>query len=158
MQFVNQEYGNKLRLRVTGILVENEKVLLIKHRGIGTSGYLWSPPGGGMEYNFSIQDNLKREYLEETGLDIEVVRFMFVNEVILKPLHAVELFFLVKKAGGNLKLGHDPESGMENQIIESINFFSFAAINKMKDDTLHNLFKHCRSISELLNMNGYFNY
>ncbi len=158
MKSVSQIYGNKLRVRVSGIMIEKEAVLLLKHEGLGPAGFIWAPPGGGVEFNSNLESNLKREFYEETGLSIDIVRFMFVNEVMMAPLHAIELFFLVKKIDGSLTLGQDPEMEENNQILKSIEFLPFTALNKIEENNLHNLFKHCSSISELLNMKGYFNY
>ncbi len=154
---IERQYGHKLRTRVNGLLIEDEKILLLKHKGLG-SGHLWAPPGGGIEYGSTIEENLKREFYEETGLQIRVLNLQFVNEFIKAPFHAIELFFLVERTGGQLKLGSDPESDKNHQILEAISFFSFAEIATMHESELHNLFKHCRSIAELLKMNGYFNY
>ncbi|MDN5212175.1 NUDIX hydrolase [Fulvivirgaceae bacterium BMA12] len=156
-KIIERQYGHKLRTRVNGLLIEDEKILLLKHKGLG-SGHLWAPPGGGIEYGSTIEENLKREFYEETGLQIRVLKLQFVNEFIKAPFHAIELFFLVERTGGQLKLGSDPESDKNHQILEAISFFSFAEIATMRDSELHNLFKHCRSIQELLKMNGYFNY
>ncbi len=155
---INEVFGNKLRIRVSGILIENEEILVIQHKDLGPAGTLWAPPGGGVEFGASIEDNLKREFLEETGLLIEVEHFLFVNEVLLPPLHAIELFFLVKKVGGKLKLGGDPEMNKSEQILQTVQFLSFKSLKKIDENKLHNLFRHCTSISELLNMKGYFNY
>ena len=152
-----RQYGNKLRTRVNGLLIEDERILLLKHKGLG-SGHLWAPPGGGVEYGSSVRENLKREFYEETGLHVRVLNLQFVNEFIKSPFHAIELFFLVERTGGQLKLGSDPESDQNHQILEAIGFFSFAQITAMRESELHNLFKHCRSVQELLKMNGYFNY
>ena len=154
---IGRQYGNKLRVRVSGLLIENEKILLAKHKGLG-SGHLWAPPGGGMEFGSPAEENLKREFIEETGLEVRVLKLQFVNEFIKTPFHAIELFFLVERMGGELKLGSDPESDKNHQLLEAIRFFPFAEIAAMKENELHNLFRHCHSISELLKMNGYFNY
>lgn len=45
-----------------------EKVLLIKRRDNGR----WEPPGGVLELEETIEDGLRREVREETGVDIEV--------------------------------------------------------------------------------------
>ena len=152
-----RQYGNKVRVRVSGLLIENEKVLLIKHKGLG-DGHLWAPPGGGIEYGSPAGENLKREFQEETGLHIRVLELRFINEFVKSPFHAIELFFQVERTGGQLRLGSDPESDENHQILEEIDFFSFAEIAAMKKNEVHNLFQHCQSISELLKMNGYFNY
>src|SRR6476620_1738316 len=47
-----------------------EKVLLIKRRDNGN----WEPPGGVLELDETIEDGLRREVREETGVEIEVGR------------------------------------------------------------------------------------
>ena len=128
-------YGNRIRVRVCGVLIEEDKILLIKHKGAGKKGELWSPPGGGLEFDETIENCLKREFLEETNLKIEVIKFLFLNEFIQNPLHAIELFYQVKKVGGNLKLGSDPE--MSDQIISDISFISKKDIQSIGLDFFH---------------------
>jgi len=91
---VHSYYGNRLRVRACGICIVNEKLLMVNHSGL-TDGNFWAPPGGGIQLNESATDCLKREIAEETGLTVEVTKFLFACELISKPLHSVELFFLV---------------------------------------------------------------
>ena len=71
----------KVRVRVCGILHENGKILLLKHESIGPAGYLWSPPGGGVEFGESLVETLEKEFLEETNLSIKVGNYLFTNEI-----------------------------------------------------------------------------
>jgi 8-oxo-dGTP diphosphatase len=109
-------YGNKVRIRVCGLCWQDDSLLLVMHRM--TSGNFWGPPGGGVEFGELLENALKREILEETGLQVDIGKFLFGCEFIKHPLHAVELFFEVKKTGGMLKKGDDPEF----QIIEKVQF------------------------------------
>ena len=68
---------------------------------------------GGLQYGESMQECLKREFEEETGLQVKVKRFLFVNEFLQPPLHAVEFFFEVRITGGNLRTGTDPEAAAD---------------------------------------------
>jgi len=146
---------DRLRVRVCGIYVRNNKLLLIKHLGLGED-YLWSPPGGGVELNTSIEENLIREYREETGLIIEVGEFMFINEFISSPFHAIELFFKVKMAKGELKLGEDPELESDNQIISGIKFMDMEEIKREKSQNIHNILRDCKDTEDILDLKGYF--
>ncbi|MDX1628925.1 MAG: NUDIX domain-containing protein, partial [Fulvivirga sp.] len=85
---VKNTYGDKIRIRVCGVCIRNDSILLIQHEGIGKQGSLWSPPGGGIAYGESCKKALVREFKEETSLDIKVKSLMLVNEYIKSPLHA----------------------------------------------------------------------
>ncbi|MEH0157060.1 NUDIX hydrolase [Limibacter armeniacum] len=155
---ISKIFGNRLRTRVCGICIEQEKVLMIRHRSVGKEGYLWAPPGGGLDYGETMENALKREFKEETGLDINVKRFMFVHEFLQPPLHGIELFFEVEIVGGELLRGHDPEMQESVQIIEDVRFMDMTEINSEKADCVHNLFSFCQTKDELLQMNGLYHF
>lgn len=145
---INKLYGNQIRVRVCGICIENDKILLIKHTGLG-NGYLWAPPGGGLKFGEALHACLIREFLEETGLTITVEKFLFLNEFIQPPLHAVELFYAVKIVGGNLKLGSDPEMAVDKQILTDIRFFSWNEIKQEDSNKMHALFQKYQELEEI---------
>ncbi len=149
-------FGNRIRIRVCGIGIRDDTMLLVNHRGVGPSDDLWIPPGGGVQLGESLPIALSREVREETGLEIEVGELLFVNEYIGLPLHAVELFFRMALIGGSLKRGTDPE--VKEQLIREVAFLSFSSINSIEAEKKHNLFKHCRSVEELLQMQGYYSF
>lgn len=124
-EIINQ-YGNQLRVRVCGICVQDGKILLINHSGMNASGEFWSPPGGGLQFGESIEDCLKREFLEETKTIISVGNFLKINEFVKPPLHAIELFYEVKIESGEIQIGFDPE--MEEQIIKDVKWLSFEEV------------------------------
>lgn len=155
---ISMTYGEKLRVRVCGICTYENKILLVHHKSLGKTGSLWAPPGGGMEYGESAEEALKREFIEETGLEISIERFLFVHEYLDKPLHGIELFFLVNTIGGNLETGHDPELSKKDQIITSVRFYDLEAIKLEKKESLHYVLQHSSSIDELINLKGYFKF
>jgi 8-oxo-dGTP diphosphatase len=154
---INQKFGGKIRVRVGGILIENEQVLLIKHEAIGKAEYLWAPPGGGIDFGQDAPSALKREFLEETGLEIAVGDLLLVNEFIDNPLHAVELFFEVHRVGGELALGSDPEME-KGQILSKLSFFDLNAVKHMHPHHIHTIFHSIKSWKELFNPIRYFNF
>lgn len=148
-------FGNKLRVRVNGIYVEDGRILMIRHKSLGESGIFWSPPGGGMEFGSSVSENLEREFQEETGLRVKMGRFLFVHEYLRAPLHAVELFFAVDKIGGRLELGKDPEMA-DAQIISEVRLMSMNEIKSIDKASRHQVFELCDSVDELLQLSGYY--
>lgn len=72
---------DRLILRPTAyaLIMHESKLLLLKMRHTGK----YHIPGGGVEIGEYMEDTLKREVQEETGIEIEVVQFA----------HFVEVFF-----------------------------------------------------------------
>ena len=77
----------QVRVRVCGLHLTDQGILLLKHEGIGKKGFLWSPPGGGIESNENARSALIREFKEETHLDIVVEDFYFANEYLDEQVH-----------------------------------------------------------------------
>lgn len=152
---VTQTFGHRLRVRVCGICIHEDKVLLLRHRSIG-DGQWWGPPGGGLQYGEETTDALRREFVEETGLTVEIRRFLFVHEYLDPPLHGIELFFEVTVTGGLLQKGYDPEMSRQDQIIEEFAFKSFDEILALPPARRHHIFSFCRSVPELLAMQGLY--
>jgi 8-oxo-dGTP diphosphatase len=151
-------YGEKLRVRVCGICIENNKLLLIHHKGLTETGSLWAPPGGGMEYGEDAKSALQREFTEETGLEVEVDQFLFVHEYLDPPLHGIELFFEVKICAGVLKKGFDPEMDTKSQIITQTIFMPFEEIKKIPSASLHYVIQNITSFEAILKLRGYFKF
>jgi 8-oxo-dGTP diphosphatase len=153
-KLVHEIYGNRIRLRACGICIENNQLLLVNHRGL-SEGAFWAPPGGGVQLNETATDCLAREFLEETGLIVEVCDFLFASEFIRGPLHAVELFFSVKRIGGSLTRGKDPETA-GNQIIEEVKFMNWAEIDSINNKNLHGIFGIPQKAANIIDLKGYF--
>jgi 8-oxo-dGTP pyrophosphatase MutT (NUDIX family) len=150
------KFSGFVRPRICGICIEDNRLLMIKHLNVGRLPYLWMPPGGGIEFGEAMPEALKREFQEETGLEIKVGKLLFINEFIHLPIHAVELFFEVYQIGGRLQKGFDPELLQEKQMIDEVCFLSFDEIKNINPMYVHNIFQHCHSIDDLRTMNTYF--
>ncbi|MEP1088100.1 NUDIX hydrolase [Algoriphagus sp.] len=154
---IESKFGNHLRTRVNGVLIEEGKILMVKHL-MGNNKVLWSVPGGGMHYGQNAEANLKREFFEETGLTIAVKAYLFAHEYLAEPLHAMEHFFSVEKIGGNLILGTDPELSNDFQILEEIRWMSINEIRSLPNEALHQIFWGINSLEDLVLLRGYFNF
>ena len=150
------DYADKLRVRVCGICIENDKLLLVKHGHTIGNKEFWAPPGGGLTFGEAAQECLKREFLEETGLHVKVKRFLFVNEFLQPPLHAVELFFEVSITDGQLATGTDPEATPDQQLIEGVEWLSIKEIIAIPLPDKHRVLQHLISLDDLLGLHHYF--
>ena len=147
-------FAQKVRVRVCGILKENDKILLLKHESIGPKGYLWSPPGGGVQFGESLEERLVQEFKEETNLVVEVGSYLFTNEFIGDRHHAIEVFFEVSRKSGDLKLGMDPELETSQQILSEANFFSPEELKNLPENTLHKAFYAPSSPDKITDLRG----
>jgi len=149
MEETNKFYEAKLRVRVCGICMQNKKLLLVCHQGLFPDRDFWAPPGGGLQYGESIRACLKREFLEETGLEVKTGRFLFMNEFLQQPLHALELFFEVEITGGTLKQGTDPELGENDQMISEVSYKNLAELSKVPLPEKHSIFHQLVDFDDL---------
>lgn len=98
------------RIRVAGILIEDNKILLIQHHK--NNKKYWLIPGGGNDWGETTKEALIREYKEETNMDIEVDEFLFFSETISpdKKRHVLNLFYKIhrnNKDDSVIKLGEE---------------------------------------------------
>lgn len=95
------------RIRLAGVVVRGDKILLVKHQRNGQEYYLL--PGGGLEWGETCARGLQREFEEELSLRVSVGPLLLVNESI-EPKgrrHILNLTFIARIRGGVLKLKPD---------------------------------------------------
>lgn len=90
----------QFNLRVYGILINNKKDLLVSDEYIRGS-YFTKFPGGGLEYGEGTRDCLKREFLEEMNLVVEVGEHIYTTDYFqLSAFHAdhqiISIYYFVK--------------------------------------------------------------
>lgn len=132
---IDTTFGGNVRVRACGVLFKEDAILLVRHKGIGEKGCFWAPPGGGVEFGESIHSALKREFQEECNIKIEVGDFLFINEFIQPPLHAIELFYKVTFVEGELKLGTDPELSVN--FITDLRFLTKNELEEITNSSIH---------------------
>jgi 8-oxo-dGTP pyrophosphatase MutT (NUDIX family) len=90
------------RLAVRGLLLIENRLLLVNAWGGGKSDLLCAP-GGGVEPHSSLPENLVREFHEETGLTVAVGAPCLVNEFHAPEhgFHQVDVYFRVTLVAGD---------------------------------------------------------
>jgi ADP-ribose pyrophosphatase YjhB (NUDIX family) len=99
-------------LGVGAIIFRRDRVLLIERGKPPLKGF-WSLPGGAVETGERLEESVRREVLEETGLVIKPVRLFTIFERIMRDdrgeaeYHYVLLDYLCRVTGGTLKAASD---------------------------------------------------
>lgn len=155
MKPTKEVFGNKLRIRASGLCYQEDAILLVKHDIDGE--ILWAPPGGGVNFGETIENAVVREFKEECNLDVVPGEFLFFTEFISLPLHALEMFYKIDLFEGDLAIGNDPEMG-DRIIILEVDFLNQQQINLIPDDQRHAILKSCTNPIQLLDNRGHFKY
>ncbi len=96
---------------VGAVIVKDGKILLVK-RANEPKRLKWSIPGGLVNEGETLAEALKREIMEECGLEISVGDVACVSEEIVTEdgeikFHYVIIDFYAEITGGNLEVGSD---------------------------------------------------
>ncbi|WP_209972405.1 NUDIX hydrolase [Paenibacillus eucommiae] len=94
--------NNLLRVRVTGVLIEDGSILLVKQKV--SSDRNWSLPGGKVEVGESLENALLREMSEETGLEIKIKKLLYVCDLPEATPSLVHITFLLEKVSGEIRM------------------------------------------------------
>ncbi|EZQ02093.1 DNA mismatch repair protein MutT [Candidatus Acidianus copahuensis] len=94
------------RIAVGGVIIQGEKILMVKRSKSPNKGN-WAIPGGKVEYGETVFDALRREMMEETGLNVIPEKLMAVVEIIKEGFHYVILDFICSIKGGELRASSD---------------------------------------------------
>jgi len=111
-QLDDRRYPKRPILGVGAIILDAGRVLLVERGREPLRGY-WSIPGGVVETGEKLIDAVRRETLEETGLEIEPVSVVEIFERIMRDgagtaeYHYVLVDYLCRVIGGQLAPGDD---------------------------------------------------
>jgi 8-oxo-dGTP diphosphatase len=139
---ITKQFGNRLRVRVSAIIINEGKILLLNHRNIGPALSLWAPPGGGMDFGKDALTEMKREVKEETGIDVIEAEFLCTHEYLEPPLHAIELFFVATKWTGEAHLGYDPEFPADTTLLKQLKWMSPSELKSIPSIQKHHLLSY----------------
>jgi ADP-ribose pyrophosphatase YjhB (NUDIX family) len=97
---------------VGALIFDGDAILLVERAGEPLKGY-WSLPGGLLEAGELIEDAVRREVLEETGLEVELLYRFDIFERIMRDsegrpeYHYVLVDYVCKAVGGELRPADD---------------------------------------------------
>ena len=91
---------NRFNIRVYGFLVDGNKVLVTDEFRLGI--YMTKFPGGGLQFGEGAVDCLKREFMEELQIPVEIMSHFYTTEfyqpttLVLSGMQLFNIYYLVK--------------------------------------------------------------
>lgn len=89
-------------VRVYGILIDAQNRVLVSDERTQNVSFT-KFPGGGLEYGEGLLDALKREFMEECNLEIEIVKHIYTTDFYEKSSfnnsQILSIYYLVKALG-----------------------------------------------------------
>lgn len=120
---MKQEYI--FNVRMTGVLIENNEILLVQQKLSDKRN--WSLPGGRLERGETLSQGLIREMKEETGLDVEIIRMLYLCDVAASSNTILHISFLLKRVGGDIEL---PSNEFDENPIHDIRFVPVSKLSQ----------------------------
>lgn len=108
----SRRYPPRPILGVGALIIRDDRVLLVQRGKEPLKGY-WSLPGGVVEAGEALETAIRREVLEETNLDVEVVKVIEIFERITRDAerraeyHYVLIDYLCTVKSGEARAGSD---------------------------------------------------
>lgn len=127
------------RIRVCGLLLRDQALLMVKMQPPTRNHPIWMPPGGQLNYGESMENGVARELKEEAGLDVRVHHPVFLHQFLESPFHAIEFYFYCseEKSGNSPAIVDPPENTAGNQVLLDVDFIPMNRLDQIEMEPRH---------------------
>jgi colanic acid biosynthesis protein WcaH len=91
---------------VDAIIIFEGNFLLLKRNNPPVKGEWWVP-GGRVRRGEALEEAVRREVLEETGLECRIIRQVGVINLVFPECHTISIYYLVEAESSNVKLNEE---------------------------------------------------
>ena len=99
---MTEENNKKIVVRCRGVIVHDNKLLVVRH---APDGEYFALPGGHLEWGESVLDCMKREIMEELGIEPKIGRLLYSNNFINAGFtQSIEFFFEITNSADYLDI------------------------------------------------------
>ena len=118
--------------RVAGLFLHNQRALL--HRAVSDAHL--ALPGGRVDFMESSEEAIKREMKEEMGVDVDILRLLWVVEHFYenddRKNHEIGLYYLLKLPKDSSLLDMEEFTGNEGKLKLIFKWFSIEQLEDVK--------------------------
>ncbi len=101
---------------VHGVITDGPCILVLRRAPtMAYAPWQWDLPGGHLALGESFEQCLRREVAEETGLEVEVERFIGLHKVPADPF--IQAFFACRPADGCSTIRLRPNEHIESRLV-----------------------------------------
>lgn len=126
-------------VRVYGLLINEQNEILLSDEEEHGKRFI-KFPGGGLEYGEGLIDGLKREFLEECDLEIEIINHFYTTDFFVESMFGggqlISVYYLVKaKTDLTIKIS-DKVYDFDGQDGKSKQSFRWMPIQQLSKDAV----------------------
>lgn len=136
----------RFNIRVYGVLINEDKKVLVSDEFI-RGKYYTKFPGGGLEFGEGTRDCLKREFIEEMNLQVEVLDHLyttdFFQESAFRPGHQIlSIYYMVKALEpisvrlSNMAFDFDEEQLIRYEANQEVETFRMIDWNELSEESV----------------------
>ena len=125
--------------RYQGFIIQDHKILLIKHSSKSSDLSYWVIPGGGLDGSETEEECVIREMKEETNLDVVIESLAFDEPAPDYGAYKWRKSYICKPISGEASPGYEPEpEAAANYSISEVKWFDLRDLqqweNELKED------------------------
>ena len=132
----------RFNVRVYGLLINPNRQLLVADDAFKSGQLATKFPGGGLELGEGLIDGLKREFVEETGIEVEVKEHFYTTDFFVRSVfelspdsQIISIYYIVESSNwqqiktSNKKFDFEFVKGKESESFRWVN------VSDLKNET-----------------------